>query len=145
MKRYLLLIFVCANIISSFAQSKDVQKSINQFDVKNNVDNIASKNPTLFWMVVEDNNPRVQKLKKALEKENKTLMEVCGYLLENVKAMQVYDPVVSGYDSITKKLAKDLGISPKTRKYPIRVIADDEFNASMDPIGQMRINRGILR
>ena len=145
MKRFVLLVITCLSLNLSFAQTKDVMKVINKFDVKEYVENIPQKNPTLFWMAIEDNNKNAQKLKAALDKRDKTLMEVCGYLLENVKVMQMYDPVVYGYDSITTRLSKDLGIGRITKSFPIRIIADNTFNASMDPIGQMRINQGTLR
>lgn len=95
-------------------------------------------------MAVEDNNVQAQRLKKALDKRYKTMMEVCENLLKSIQYMQMYDPVVPGCDSLTCLLENDLGITPLTKNYPIKIIADKSFNASMDPIGQMRIHTGIL-
>ena len=144
MKQILLLILAIVSINVSMAQPKDVKKIINKYDIRNYTKGISQRNPALFWMAVEDNNPRAQKLRKALEKREKTIMEVCEGLLQVVDYMQKYDAVVPGCDSLTYLLENDLGITKTTKNFPIRIIADNTFNASMDPIGQMRINVGIL-
>lgn len=143
-KRLVILILASASLIALQAQPNNIKKAINKFDVVRYTDCLTRKDPALFWKTIEDNNKRTQKLNKALEKREKTIMEVCEGLLQLVNFMQKYDRVVPGCDSLTYILANDLGITERTSEYPIRIIADKTFNASMDPIGQMRINSGIL-
>ena len=144
MKRLILLFISFTSLIISSAQPSDIKKIINKYDIIRYTENIPRKDPAMFWKSIEDNNKRSQKLKKAVEKREKTMMEVCEGLLQAVNYMQKYDPVIPGFDSLTYILANDLGITEVARRYPIRIIADNTFNASMDPIGQMRVNSGML-
>lgn len=66
-------------------------------------------------------------------------------MLQTILLMQKYDDVVYGYEEIKNKLKKDLGSYVITQDFPIRIINDQTLNASMDPLGLMRINEGLIK
>ena len=145
MKRLIIFATVAVLAMSACAQSSEVKKYINKYDVIYYVKDIMKDHPDIFWTAIGTHNKRVEEIGKAIESGNKTALQTADNLIELCATMQYYDVTVDGYTDLTDRIAKDLGIEDEHRKTPIRIINDDSFNASMDPMGQMRINAGAIR
>lgn len=145
MKRIFLLIVAFVSLNSAMAQSSDVKRVINKYDVKKLADGLPKNNPALFWKAIEDNNKMVQKMLKALKNNNQNLMTLLETTYNNLNILDRYDDLAPKDWDLMQRLSRDLGIEEETRRFPIKFINDNTLNASMDPRGQMRINIGTLR
>lgn len=145
MKRLIIFATVAILAMSACAQSSEVKKYINKYDVIYYVKDIMKDHPDIFWTAIGTHNKRVEEIGKAIESGNKTALQTADNLIELCATMQYYDVTVDGYTDLTDRIAKDLGIEDEHKNTPIRIINDDTFNASMDPMGQMRINTGAIR
>jgi len=145
MKRLVLLaaMMVLAMVVN--AQSSEAKKYIKKYDVIHIVKNLPKGNPEMFWDAVHNQNERVREIGKAIEGGNKTALQTAESLIELCAITQHYDDTVEGYSDLTERIAKDMGIEDEHRKRPIRIINDNTYNASMDPMGQLRINAGTIR
>lgn len=130
--------------VSLAAQTSEVKRAINKFDVKSQISSVYSKRPELFWKCIEDNNENLKKIAKAYKSNKSSLVKTMEGMLSEMKIMQKTDRPVPGYDDLKRRLSSDLGIDKETSDHPILIMDDNTFNASMDPLGQMRINRGII-
>ncbi|MBR1557455.1 MAG: M48 family metalloprotease [Prevotella sp.] len=145
MKRLVLLatMMVLAMVVN--AQSSEAKKYIKKYDVIHIVKNLPKGNPEMFWDAIHNQNERVREIGKAIEGGNKTALQTAEELIELCTITQNYDNTVEGYSELSERIAKDMGIEGEHRKHPIRIINDNTYNASMDPMGQMRINVGTIR
>lgn len=145
MKRLIILATVALLAMSAGAQRSEAKKYINKYDVTCYIKDIMKGYPDVFWTAIGTHNKRVEEIGKAIESGNKTALKTADYLIELCATMQYYDFTANGYSDLTDRIARDLGIEEEHRKTPIRIINDDTYNASMDPMGQMRINTGTIR
>ncbi len=145
MKRLLIFATVAVLTMSACAQSSNAKKYIKKYDVINIVKELPKGNAEKFWDAVHNQNKRVQELGKAIEEGNKTALQTAEDLIEICSITQHYDVTVDGFTDLTERIAKDMGIIENHRKCPIRIINDNTYNASMDPMGQLRINVGTIR
>lgn len=145
MKRLLLFAILTILTMSSSAQRSEVKKYIDKYDVLYFIKDILKDYPDIFWTAIETHSKRVEEIDKALSENNKTAVQTADYLIKTCTTMKYYDDTVDGYSNLTDSIAKDLGIEDEHKNTPIRIINDDTYNASMDPIGQMRINTGAVK
>ena len=141
MRRIFLVFFLAALSVYSTAQNTEVKKIIRKYDVSYLRSALTRGFPADYWNCIMDNDKRVMQFNEAVDKNDKTLGEAC-YALECAEKNIPRDNTVSGNESVLSKLVEDLGIRNLVNKYPIKVIMDDDINASMDYTGQMRINSG---
>ena len=132
-------------VISASAQSSSAKKYIKKYDVINILKDLPKGNAEKFWDTLHDQNKRVQELGNAIELGNKTALQAADDLMKTCTVMQYYDVEADGYQELTDRLVKELGLEDEKKQNHIKVINDDSFNASMDPMGQMRINTGAIR
>lgn len=147
MKKFLLALIVIVTIISltANAQSSEAKKYIKKYDVVDIVKDLPKDNAEKFWEAVNTHNKRVQRIGLVIEEGNKIALQTADYLIEMCALMQYYDETIEGYSDLTERIAKDMGIEDEHRELPIKIINDNTYNASMDPMGQMRINVGTIR
>ena len=145
MKRLIIFATVVILTMSASAQSSKAKKYIKKYDVINIVKDLPKGNAEKFWDAVHNQNKRVQELGKTIEEGNMTALQTAEDLIELCAITQHYDVTVEGFSDLTERIAKDLGIEDNHRKCPIRIINDNTYNASMDPMGQMRINVRTIR
>ena len=131
---------MAALVITVKAQSSEAKKYIKKCDVISVVSKLPKGSPQTFWNKVRANNKRVIELKEAQDSNNKTLQETMWSLSKAVTELSYTDETVEGYDSLKQRLTVDLGLEKLMKKLPILIIRSTEVNASMDPIGQMRIS-----
>lgn len=144
MKRVFIIILVCASITVSFAQSGEVKKVIKKFDVAKTTKGASFNSPSSFWFAVRDNNKRVKDIGKAYQKDNKSLKETLVYLGENVDDYSQISNLSAYDDSLAYWLTGQLGLNIVAKNKPIKILWSNEFNASMDPTGQMALNKGLV-
>lgn len=140
MDKLLFIVIVTITSLTANAQSNEAKKYIKKYDVIDIVKDLPKGNPLDFWNKVRANNKRVKELKEAQESNNKTLKETMWSLTVAVTDLSYADDIVEGYDSLKNRISTDIGMVNLFKKLPIRIIQSTEVNASMDPIGQMRIN-----
>lgn len=143
MKRLIIFATVAILAMSACAQSSEVKKYINKYDISYCLKGMKKGDADKFWDAVQSHNKRVEEIGKAIEEGKKTALQTADYLMNACALMLKYDDTVEGYQELTDRVAKDVGINDK--KNQIRIINDDTYNASMDPMGWLRINTGTIR
>jgi len=144
MKRLIIFTTVAVLTMSACAQSSEVKKYIKKYDVQKITCSLPKGDAKSFWNQVRVSNKKNLELEQAQQSKSKTLEEAMQILAFAVTVNQESDIISQGHDSITKKLSNDLGIQKLTTILPIRIISSSEVNASMDALGQMRINIGAI-
>ena len=141
MRKILVLLFLVLVPVWLAAQTKDVKKAVRKYDLPYLRSAIVRDYPSEFWGLIMMKDKGVLRYNKAREKGDKTLSEAYSAIVCADANIQP-DILVGGYNKVLSRLVSDLGIEKITERKPIRVIYDNEINASMDYDGQMRINLG---
>lgn len=127
-----------------FGQNAEIKSYINKYDVWKVIKDIPKNSPEEFWKAVVTNNNRVKSIMKALDKEDKTLLESVGLIDYLTSNAGTNENTTFKYYMEGKKLFRDLGVEKMLEKHPAKFIVDDDLNANMDAIGQMRIYTGCM-
>lgn len=146
MKRCLFVLFVfLQTTMTSYCQLKSEKTYLAKYDVSQLLAGAPERDAVWFWNTIGRNNPRSVAIDKGFVKRNQLLCEIYQELCEQAYKMQKYDVVVEGMDSLSYILAVNLGVDNTIAKsHPIRIVADNSINASMDAIGQMRVCFGLI-
>lgn len=144
MKRFLLLTLAIISLSVSVAQPSDVKKAIKKFDVIGITKEATFNSPSSFWFAVRESNKRVGDIDKAYQKDNKSLKEALVCVSQNVDDYSRFANLSAYDDSLDHWLNTKLGLNIVARNKPIKILWSDEFNASMDPTGQMILYKGLV-
>lgn len=141
MIRFIIVLIFSTVSTYSTAQTSSVKKIIKKYDAPYLRSALTRGFPTDYWDHIITNDKRVIQYNEAVEKNDKALGEALmalAYAEDHI----IPDNTVTGDKTVLSKLIEDLGIRNLADKKPIKIIKDDEINASMDYTGQMRINSG---
>ena len=127
-----------------FGQNSEIKMCINKYDVWKAIKDIPKNTPVEFWKAVVDNNNRVKSIMKALDKEDKTLLESMNAIDYFFSNANIKENTTFKYHMEGRKLFRDLGVERVLEKQPVKFIINDDLNANMDAVGQMRIYTGCM-
>jgi len=137
-----LLVLLFLEPISSGGQNKTFEKLIKEYDVKEAICGIEERSPVAFWNAVWQNNGRLAKLTKAVEKGTDAAIKAKRNLWEaHVLSEHHYStlPLVEGWGRVSDTLYADLGIRNVFKDVSIAFVIDDNYNAFTLPDGRIFI------
>lgn len=139
----LILLSIC---LTAAAQSSKVKRYIDKYDVQYFVDDLAKGKPDWFWSAVQSHDKYASKFMKDWADGKESTQNTVEMMLQLTQVVGQYQQGIYGYSDIVSRIARRLGIEGYDfyKDHPIKVLDDNDINASMNAFGQMTINKGAI-